>query len=153
MRGKRRARSGAPSPTLAHWPHRQSRNGCVEVPQCPLWVESGHSLVNGREDRHAGNMEHAPRSKEKPLRSTTVERLRTLLFLTLTVACSYCVVRAVITGSTVFPARYNRTVVTVTSSPGWFIPSLLAWLAFSGLAGWVTFRCWTRFNDARRRPH
>jgi hypothetical protein len=55
------------------------------------------------------------------------------------------VVIAALTGRTIFPAKYNRTLVTAAADPVWFAASVAAWLMMAALLAYISFRCCQRF--------
>jgi hypothetical protein len=84
----------------------------------------------------------------KPLKSPTFEGLRLLLFICFEALAAYQVIEAILSGRTIFPARYNRVVVTASADPGWFIASLIAWALICGIFGYMCWRCWKRLAAA-----
>lgn len=91
--------------------------------------------------------EDAPQ-KSKPLRSPSIEAIRTLFIGSFLIGSTYAIVDSLLTGRTKFPARFNDTYVTWTTSPGWFVASIIALLLLWALFGYVTLRCWKRFVRA-----
>jgi len=84
----------------------------------------------------------------KPLRSPAIEALRSLFFTAFVVLAGSEIVGALVSGRTIFPARWNDIYVALAEEPGWFLVSLLAWLLMFGFLAYVAFQCWRRFFRA-----
>ena len=93
-------------------------------------------------------MKVVPSDKEKPLRSPIVEGIRTLVFTALLLLTGFQLVKALVTGTTIFPARWNNIYVSLTDDPLWFVTSAVAWLLMVGLFGSISLRCWRRLFRA-----
>ncbi len=90
-------------------------------------------------------------TSKRPLRSPVVEALRTLFFVGLLLVPLRFIAIAVLTGRTIFPAKYNRTLVTAAADPVWFAASVLAWLLMAALLAYISLRCWQRLVMALKR--
>jgi len=96
-------------------------------------------------------MDSEPVDDSKPLRGPFVETLRMMLFVGCLMIPSWFIVLAALTGQTLFPAKYNRTYVTLTDNPFWFVVSVAAWFVMWGILAYVSFRCWQRVMKVLKR--
>lgn len=100
--------------------------------------------------RPSVSMDIEPYVRRKPLRSWKVEALRAIFFTGFAGIPFAFIAKSLATGRTIFPVRYNRTYVSISEHPIWYLLSLAAWVAMFWLMGWVMVLGWKRAALARR---